>query len=552
MTLPNTVVEYSTHAAQSFIQTAVFIDDRIYERSSVSTTLPNRLNVPRTRKKATKSVSEDGDHSVTAPAELYAEEDASPDTYDIVTSFAKKQIVCCLYQPKQQAKVSPGSDIFPLCKAADVVVVDWDLFGDKGERALELVDGLVKQAVHDVPEQLRLIIVYTQEPNLFSVADELYQKVYETLGENFSPLEGEGGLAFHTQNSRVSVLGKPGRTRPNVGAEYVVEECDLADVTVREFAKLASGLLHAATLLGLAEIRKNSRKVLSKFNEELDPAFLTHLAMCQPEEQASSHIIPLLISEIGSVLEDALPSPIMSDELLKDWCKNIWSPGTHLADILGADKDYRAIGEAILTNGFTGARNVHNCIPKIGNNANARKASKIFIRHEDDNTNHRLAHLISSRTFYGDVPKALSLGTIVFDENCERYLLCLQPVCDSVRIGTERNFLFTELDVAVEAGQGAATHVVVKPDGVVLELFYRSKSYCCVIAKFRPSAVRDQVIAKSVEDEQPLFVDMSGANYRWIDQLNTAHAQRAVEYLASDLSRVGLTESEWLRLLQRK
>jgi len=550
-TLPETVQEYSIHAAHSFIQTAVFVDDRIYERGSASANEPKKVVVPKSRKRVSRSASvESGEDTVSV--EIVTEEDPAPDSYDIVNSFAKKQIVCSLYQPKKTAKVSPASDIFPLCRAADVVIVDWDLFGDKGQRALELIDGLISQAVWDVPEQLRLILVYTQEANLFGVANDIYEKVHPGVGDSFKPLEEEDGLAFHTENSRIAVLGKPGRERADTDPRHIVDESDLADITVREFAKLASGILQAATLLGLAEIRKNSRKILSRFNSDLDSAFLTHLAMCLPEEDASSHVIPLLVSEIEAVLEDALSSPLMPENLIKDWCKDVWEPGDHLANILGDGNNYRAIGEAILTDGFSGARSVHTCIPKISSNGNIRNASKIFLKSADDNANHRFAHLMSSRTFYGGAPKNLTLGTIVFDEKNKRYLLCLQPVCDSVRIKCKRSFLFVEFDTTVGTGNNAATHAVVKSGGDVLELFYQSKSYRSVISTFRPTMGKDQVMATIEENEPPTFVDTSEENYRWIDQLKTAHAQRAVEHFASDLSRVGLTESEWLRLLKKK
>lgn len=355
--LPDTVVEYSEYAAQEFLQTAVFIDDRIYERKDRSVGEPKTISVPKQRKKVTKSTGK------TASEPVVSDDPAEPNEYpshDIVMSFAKKQIICSPYQPQRGAKVSPTSDIFLLCRSADIVIVDWDMYGDRGERALELIDGLIQQAVNDVPEQLRLILVYTQEINLRYIADQLYEKVSASIREELNPLQEEGGLAFHTLNSRVVVLGKASRDRSHLSNEYenhVVEEKKLADEAVKQFAKLASGLLHAAVLLGLAGIKKNSRKILSKFNVTLDPAFLTHRAMCWPEEDASTHVIPLLVSEIESVLEDVLRNPLISAELIEDWCKNIWQPGNHLHTIFNDKKlDVRAIGSEICREGFTRAR----------------------------------------------------------------------------------------------------------------------------------------------------------------------------------------------------
>ncbi|KAB8185250.1 hypothetical protein FKV24_010790, partial [Lysobacter maris] len=460
MMLPNTIQELSKHAAQEFIQTAVFVDDRIYERSSAkSSEGPSKLITPKPRRKAIKNVSVGAKTNVTPPE--IAEEDSSPDSYDIVTSFAKKQIICCLYQPKSKAKVSPTSDIFPLCKSADVVILDWDLFGDKGKRALELVDGLVAQAVQDVPEQLRLILVYTQETNLFSVANELYEKVHASIGDEFQPLEG--GLTFHTSNSRITVLGKPGRERADTNPEHIVHEKDIADAAVIEFAKLASGLLQAATLLGLSEIRKNSRKILSKFNTSLDPAFITHMAMCLPDEDASSHVTPLLVSEIESVLEDVLPSPLISSKLLADWCNNVWKPGAHLSRIFNnANVDYKSVAIEICSKGFKQAAKDNSLVPNINKSGSkhVNKAAKIFLPNDASEANHSFSQLMASRTFYGNGKRTLQLGCIVRNQVNGHYLLCIQPVCDSVRLKDARSFIFVKMSEISTVADSTPSHFV--------------------------------------------------------------------------------------------
>jgi len=551
MVLTETVQDYSTQAAQSFIQTAVFVDDRIYQSAPASSGAPKQVLAPKLRKMASRRLSVEGDQSQVA-SEAVPEEDPAPDSYDIVNSFAKKQIVCSLYQPKKPASFGPASDIFPLCRAADVVIVDWDLFGDKGHRALELIDGLIAQALKDVPEQLRLILVYTQEPNLFGVANEIYQKVHPSIGDSFRPLQEEEGLAFHTENSRVAVLGKPGRERVDIDPRHVVNEIDLADVAVREFAKLASGILHATALLGLAEIRKNSRKILSKFNRDLDPAFLTHLAMSLPGEDASSHVIPLLVSEIEAVLEDALPKPLIRENIFRDWCQNVWTPGEHLGSVLNQEGlNYREIAEDICTLGFKKAREKNSVIPRVGEVKHTRKAAKVLLPSEDSDANHRFSHLMASRTFYGATQRSLKLGSIVYDVSLNQYLVCIQPVCDSVRLEEPRAFVFVRMVESEQNGGNYMSHVIFKADGSPVELIYQPKSYLCFAASFSPDKTTQEVIAQTGEDGELYFIDSAKKRYVWVDQLRTSHAQRAVERFASDLSRVGLTESEWLRRLQK-
>jgi hypothetical protein len=550
--LPESVERYSRHAAEMFIQTAVFVDDRIYEQQSKTSGDTKKVVTPKTRKKAIRSANE----AKPVQEVEVGEADSLPDARDIVTSFAKKQIVCSLYQPKEAAKYSPESDIFPLCRAADVVILDWDLFGDGGKRAIELANGLVTQAAKDVPEQLRLILVYTQETNLFEVANQLYEKINASIGEAIEPRPEDGGLAFHTENSRVVVLGKPGRTRAQDQEAFVVNERDLADAAVKEFARLASGLLHAATLLGLSEIRNNSRKILSKFNSELDPGFLTHLSMSLPEEDASSHVIPLLVSEIESVLEDALPKPLVPKKLLLDWCENVWEPGEHLEGIFNKrGVDYRKIAKLLCTKGFKEARATEDSTPNPDaekrKNKNTRKAAQVFLPSATSDANQRFSHLMSSRTFYGDKDKTLKLGSIIHQKEEDIYFLCIQPICDSVRLRKERVFVFVRMEQGGRGDGDDASHVIIRSDGTVQELVFQPKSYLCFTSVFSPDGTAQEIVAKPDDQGAPFFESIDGKRFYWVDQLRTSHAQRAVERFASDLSRVGLTEAEWLRRLDR-
>lgn len=544
------VETYSKYAAEKFIQTAVFVDDRIYEKQSKTSGDTKNVVAPKIRKKATRSAEE----AEPIQEVEVGEADSLPDARDIVTSFAKKQIVCSLYQPKEEAKYSQSSDIFPLCRAADVVILDWDLFGDGGNRATELADGLVTQAANDVPEQLRLILVYTQEANLFEIANKLYEKINDSIGKAIEPRPEDSGMAFHTENSRVVVLGKPGRTRAPDQEAFVVDESDLADVAVKEFAKLASGILHAATLLGLSEIRNNSRKILSKFNSELDPGFLTHLSMSLPEEDASSHVIPLLVSEIESVLEDAIPKPLVPMKLLEDWCENVWKPGPHLQNIFDKKdiEHHRKVAKIICTKGFSAAKEFENKTPKLGSsNKNTRMAAKIFLPSSDSDSNQKFSHLMSSRTFYGDKEKTLKLGSVVHHREEDSYFLCIQPICDSVRLREERVFVFVRMGKSGESESDDASHVIILSDGSVQELVFQPKSYLCFTSTFSPDVAAQEVIAKPDDNGAPFFENTDGENFYWVDQLRASHAQRAVERFASDLSRVGLTEAEWLRRLAR-
>lgn len=112
-------------------------------------------------------------------------------------------------------------------------------------------------------------------------------------------------------------------------------------------------------------------------------------------------------------------------------------------------------------------------------------------------------------------------------------------------------FIFIRLSKTDQNGGNKASHVVVKENGEAIDLLYEPKASNCYVVEFSPDKHSKQVQSKSPENESEYFIDNEEKRYLWIDQLKTSHAQRAVETFARELSRVGLTESEWLRLLDK-
>ena len=553
--MPETLQEYSKDAAEAFIQTAVFIDDRIYQKPEATV---GTANPPQTREPAANTEN----HNRATTTQPLPPKEAVSDSYEIINSFAKKKIVCSMYEPKNNPDGSETNSIIPLCTAVDIVIVDWNLHGDRGDKAIDLIRSLISQAIQDAPEQIRLVLVYTQEPKLGDVAGKIFNAIQEhadiqehaNIKDLIQPNMDTNDLAFYNESYRVAVLGKPGRERADIDPRSVVSETALADIAVEEFAKLAQGLLQAAILLGLAKIRNNSRKILSRFDHQLDPAFLTHRAMALDTEDALSHIVPLLISEIESVLEDAIPNLQISDDVLRDWCMNVWEPKNHIRQDYGIERDYKQIAADICTKGFKTARKRHNTGPNPGNKRYVMKAGEFLLPSRDSDANLRFAQFMANRTFYGGSRRVLTLGSVLQyreqDEEQDRYILCIQPVCDCVRLKTPTVFIFAELKADEEATEGSL-FLIVKPEPPVIKLTYTPNSYRCLATTFVPDEESRMIVSKANETNI-CFEDNDGQVYNWIDQLRPSHAQRAVEKFASNLSRVGLSESEWLRSLARK
>jgi len=528
---------------EAFIQTVVFVDDKIYAPPPTGTVLKEKkVSAPKARKASTKSAEKK--NSTASVVDLKKPEEGSTfSPHDIQSSFAKKHIVCSLHQPQKIHTVGVESETYKLCACADIVIVDWDLHGDAGVKATTLVENLVIQSLKEDPHQLRLVLIYTDTPNLFAisakVSESLAAKITDEIEIEYK--DADKGLAFHTLNARVIVLGKPAN-RLDEFKPFEVNEAELADRAISEFCKLADGMLQAGILMGLAAIRKQSRKILTKFHSGLDAAFLTHRALSLPDEEAFDHITPLLVAEIEAVLEDTLKSPLLPDSSLRNWCDN-WVYGTSAKNkISGVDiKDFAynfcCLGEEVLNT------------PGLQSVPTKKQLQYVFC--PDDDTEipplpdvslmSQLAVLMSQRTQYGSQRKFLKLGTVIREcSGEERYLLCLQPVCDSVRLSGNNPFLFCYMDYPDKK----VTHIV--PDGKkYCELSFNPCKENRAIITF--SANHKKMVAEKQDtDTRHFFSDDEKNEYKWVAQLKPEHAQQAAEQFARELSRVGLTESEWL------
>ena len=66
--------------------------------------------------------------------------------------------------------------------------------------------------------------------------------------------------------------------------------------------------------------------------------------------------------------------------------------------------------------------------------------------------------------------------------------------------------------------------------------------------RFAPARPSDkQVLARRVKSGRFFKASGTTSKYRWVADLKPEHAQRVANEYAYELSRVGLTESEWLR-----
>ena len=554
-------------SAEQYLQTVVLVDDRIYDNEIGGP--PSTLEDPKEagRQQALKSatLSLEAGSSENEFGQM-SEEPEEASFREIQNGFAKRRIICSLYQPAAGASFDEKSVVYGLCSTADVTIVDWDLGDASGDRAVKLIGNLIKRSQVDVPHQLRLVLVYTLEKDLQEIAKKI---TCELVNRHKLSVDCESNQpVLETECARVVVLGKLRSVSETPISNYRVPETELAERTIKEFSHLAKGILQGIVLRGIAKLRDNNRRILTRFSEELDVSFLTHRALLLPDE-AFRQVITLLTDELDSVLTDTLGelplgSGVCVTKILEDWCEKAWEENQNAELKIGEGASGLDFVKDVFCNGpnlqndysrFRGSRVARliengefgNCTWKDDRNGGLKLVEYLLGSGQVAHCNEKLASLMSQRIKYGDTNRSLHLGVIVREMATKgRFLLCLQPVCDSVRIES-RPFVFCALSQPNERSK--ITHCVIDANDDVVQLLYKPKVPFVVVKIFESDS--DAVIANKDESNRFVFKDVDNNRYEWIAELKTEHAQRAAEEFGRELSRVGLTESEWLRLKAR-
>ncbi len=121
---------------------------------------------------------------------------------------------------------------------------------------------------------------------------------------------------------RIVVFAKEGTALPLGDRELrrrIVPLNELPQRLISEFSLATMGLVSNVALESLAAVRSNTHQIIRKFHPELDAAYLTHLALTGPLEEAELHLVPLVVSEIQAVLEDRRVTEQVTLQTIEKW-----------------------------------------------------------------------------------------------------------------------------------------------------------------------------------------------------------------------------------------
>ena len=526
--MPDEFNERCREIAKRFLLTAVVVDDQPYFEFPVS----GRLTPPGR-----------GDHGVTEGArEESTRNSHSLSATALTASFVEQGLICGVIQPGRDTETP---DLPAVVKRADVVVVDWQLNGDDGGRALALLKWIIDD---DASERFRLISVYTGEPDIRGIGARIVSEL-ASAGHAFESAAGQDDdLVFSIGSCLIVIYAKPGTLLEPGLRMRSVSEHDLAARLIGDFTGMVEGLLPSLALTGLTAVRENAHKVLRSFETNLDPAFLTHRACLPSPTDSEQHMVAQLASELHGIMDEAVakesPAGVAA---IERWFAKFKRDGIKFTPDRSMSNQQAM---TLLTDGLDKANG------PLSKSRGHEIMTSGFARPHDGpahGLDSRLASMMCFRTVFDRTLKKLWMGTTVRqqDESGDhRHLLCMRPRCDSVRMTKAESFLFVPLSchtpntfqIVAPVERGAESHPRLSVDTNMSDW---------EMVDFEPDEHVESVVTKR-DGAISYFLSTEDERYEWVGELKLELAQSLAQALASSLSGVALDRSEWLRRSERQ
>jgi hypothetical protein len=321
---------------------------------------------------------------------------------------------------------------------------------------------------------------------------------------------------------------------------------ELPDALISDYAKMTTGLVPNVALASLAALREHTHLLLGKMNKDMDAPYLAHRVNLPAPDDAIEHLTNLISAELLSILEQAELGKESDIERIKQWLD---SKQINYNDIFGPDiTNWNEYILEVIEKGYEHKYENEEMKKKKESVNKKKRQSAIHFGGIEDN-DRDFAILTTLKTHYSSPPPMLTLGQVVFDVAKDRYLICIQPLCDSVRIDKERTFLFLPLDTLPNDNNSKTNKdCYYLLDGTEYKkVKINTTSYQCNTIAFNSDQTSKKVIAIKDATNSYYFVGSDGSRFKWITQLKVDSAQDIVNQYAFGISRIGLNISEWIR-----
>lgn len=579
----------SRKIATDFLQNVIIIDDEAYS-SNISDPAPVKIDpisingrrVPKLFDATAKKINsfpEASEHQLNIQM--------------LTDTFASNGLLCSILQPKRE-----NNDFVEktknLLKKADVIILDWNIkINGKSpdDTVQELIQTIIQEDESHKQKRLRYIAIYSGEDNL---EDKLV--IIKTLLDKF---DGMNGIIIEKykllyDHLQISIYAKTSQ-KIQLDPIVVVAEDVLVNKIIDEFTQLIQGIVPNIALQSLSNIRENTHRVLTKFSNNIDDAYLIHRAMLPEPRDAEKLLVDMLTDELQSILEDCKFE--LNSVTLKNWLehkfdlevsqfdksysecylnKELYKSKDEMLDAMSfcdkskeiLDDIYHGIKDSVMKFMKPNRakllsqlkQDIHDCILSgIGNiekkpahlhiNGDSSKFAKILNPNSKIDGLNCFAILSTNKTFYTNPRPYLTLGTILKEGS--KYYISLMPRCDAARIKETDHVNFPLFPLGSGDSKGFEIIFEDGKDSVKRQkIDYSPKKLFTAIFLQESGLQNSPLYAKEVVDgsnRKYIFKDNNGIEYEWITELKKEKAQNISNKFAAQFSRVGFNESEYLR-----
>ena len=454
--------------------------------------------------------------------------DRNLDAKAIVDAFSRRGVVCSVVVPAGNESLDEA--VIPVVRRADMAVLDWKLGDDDDTRTLDLVSAILRE---DKGERLRLIVVYTDSPDLPGIGRRIAGRCGE---EGIECNEVDEGTELGCSHTRIAVYAKAGVAVAAPLEDRSVSESSVAERWINDFAAMTRGLLPGLALASLAGVRDGTHRILKKFSAELDAAFLTHRACLPFPDDAQQHLVELLGDEVRAIMGEAVVAgEVARAEAVMEWLDERFSAGTRIR--FGETEVQRGQVDDLLREGWERGRPA-----ELSGTKGFRYLTGGFAGEgAGGDLDGRLAWMFNFRTVISVTGPMLGLGTVLCKD--EERFLCMRPRCDSVRLSGPTTFLLLPL---IDPAKKLIQFVVRTGADVYQRLGVCMDAERWVLRQFAPSGNAEGVRAER-DGERFVFTDVKGARLEFLGELRLEFAQRVAQQFSEKLARIPVNNSEWLR-----
>ncbi|WP_137819625.1 response regulator receiver domain [Pseudomonas sp. 2FG] len=484
------------------------------------------------------------------------------DIRKVSDTFAEQGVACAFVLPEDKDTEINRIKYRVVCaaKSADVVVIDWYLRPKNSSLTLQLLREIAES---DSSEngRMRLICIYTGEPLDKAILDQAKEQL-AINGVVFEDADGIAHFPFCSKSSHCLIaLANKDETKADV----------LPGRLIDLFSHLADGLIPAFALAAIGAIRKNTHHMLTRFSSSLDSAYIANRLITNPPGDVAELMRELLVAECDNALGlDSVADDYLERESISKWLdvkETEFSPTQYKGKVNGANQNIdinKAFVNELLCSGvgdreFTdgAGRKIEfsefsrNKVSEVlaGGQAHARIAENEFSRLV---AFRREAFGSSTSLLNPSWRPSLTTGTVLrfLDGENTRYLMCFTPACDALRIEEPRPFVFLEGRECTKP----YNLVVKEDDGRSVGLYFDKKYPSVLTFLFSADQETQRVrgIKKAFEGDGVNFVFNSAGElskeFTWLGEIRYSRAASEMASLANVWMRIGIVDSEYLRL----